>query len=176
MLKNMPSSKRKRAQHYEFAVSACLAGENCNFKGGNYLVGKLRDMVLSKIALPVCPEKLAGLPAPRGPFEIIGGGGRDVLLSNARVLSENGRDATSDFINGAKQALSIIKKHNIKKVILKTKSPSCSCDQIYDGTFSGSLIAGSGVFAQLLIQNEIAVYTQLNYLSGYKSKKSKKRP
>ena len=34
--------------------------------------------------------------------------------------------------------------------ILQSQSPICGVNQVYDGTFSGKLIPGSGVFAQAL--------------------------
>ena len=42
-------------------------------------------------------------------------------------------------------------------VILQSRSPSCGVKQIYDGSFTGKLIDGHGVFAELLIQNGINV-------------------
>ncbi|MBQ5375834.1 MAG: DUF523 domain-containing protein, partial [Lachnospiraceae bacterium] len=41
--------------------------------------------------------------------------------------------------------------------ILQSRSPSCGVKQIYDGSFSGKLIDGQGVFAQLLVENGIKV-------------------
>ena len=42
-------------------------------------------------------------------------------------------------------------------VILQSRSPSCGAKQVYDGSFSGKLIEGRGVFAQLLGDNGIKV-------------------
>ena len=42
--------------------------------------------------------------------------------------------------------------------MLKEKSPSCGCGQIYDGAFSRRLTAGDGVTAELLKAHGIAVY------------------
>ena len=41
--------------------------------------------------------------------------------------------------------------------ILQSRSPSCGVKQIYDGSFSGKLIDGQGVFAKLLVENGIKV-------------------
>ena len=41
--------------------------------------------------------------------------------------------------------------------ILQSRSPSCGAKQVYDGSFSGKLIEGRGVFAQLLGDNGIKV-------------------
>ena len=40
-------------------------------------------------------------------------------------------------------------------VILQSRSPSCGVKQIYDGSFTGKLIEGKGVFAELLAENGI---------------------
>ena len=42
--------------------------------------------------------------------------------------------------------------------VLEERSPSCGRGQIYDGTFSGTLMAGDGVTAELLAANGIPVY------------------
>ena len=41
--------------------------------------------------------------------------------------------------------------------VLKEKSPSCGCGQIYDGTFSRRLIAGDGVTVELFKAHGIVV-------------------
>ena len=42
---------------------------------------------------------------------------------------------------------------DIDLVILQSRSPSCGVKQIYDGSFSGRLIDGRGLFAQALLEN-----------------------
>ncbi|MFC1509633.1 DUF523 domain-containing protein [Candidatus Omnitrophota bacterium] len=99
--------------------------------------------------MPVCPEVLGGRKVPRTKTEIKGGGGEDVLDGTAKVLDENGKDVTSEFIKGALETLRIAKTNSIKKAILKSKSPSCGSGQIYDGSFKRRLIKGNGVTAAL---------------------------
>ncbi len=43
---------------------------------------------------------------------------------------------------------------------MKAKSPSCSNDKIYDGTFSQTLINGAGVSAKMLAENGIKVFNE----------------
>ena len=50
--------------------------------------------------------------------------------------------------------------------ILQSRSPSCGVKQIYDGSFSGELIEGRGVFAQLLLENGIEVL-DVEDIKGY---------
>lgn len=138
-------------------ASACLLGKKCRYDGearGNaemiklYREGKLK---------PVCPECLAGLKIPREPSEISGGDGRDVLKGNAKVIAQDGSDRTNEFIKGAEKTVDEALKNNAKKAYLKSKSPSCGLNRIYDGTFSGKLKEGCGVTAALLIDNGIEV-------------------
>jgi uncharacterized protein YbbK (DUF523 family) len=48
----------------------------------------------------------------------------------------------------------------IKLALLKARSPACGKGEIYDGSFSGTLVSGDGVAAQLLLENGIAVYSE----------------
>ena len=42
-------------------------------------------------------------------------------------------------------------------IILQSRSPSCGVKQRYDGTFTGKLVNGAGVAAQLLMENGFLV-------------------
>ena len=57
----------------------------------------------------------------------------------------------------AEEALRIAKENGIDLAILQSRSPSCGVKQIYDGSFTGKLIPGQGVFAQLLEKNGFRV-------------------
>ena len=48
----------------------------------------------------------------------------------------------------------------IEGAILKANSPSCGIGKIYDGTFSGTLTDGDGVFAGMLAAMGIEVITE----------------
>ena len=61
------------------------------------------------------------------------------------------------FREGAEEALRIAKENGIDLAILQSRSPSCGVKQIYDGNFTGKLIPGQGVFAQLLEKNGFRV-------------------
>ena len=138
-------------------VSACLLGINCRFDGGN---SKNKDAVehgQTHELIPICPEETGGLPTPRPPVEIVGGDGNDVIDGKAKVLTADSEDKTAEFLNGAQQALELAQTQGVKCVILKAKSPSCGCGEIYDGTFSGTLISGDGVTATLLKRHGIEV-------------------
>ena len=137
-------------------ISACLLGMKCAWDGQNiYKSDKVIRVLKSDALIPVCPEQLGGLKTPRIPQEIQGGTGEDILDKKCKVLNRNGEDVTKEFITGAEETLKIAKLLHVKEFIGKSKSPSCGCGQIYDGTFSQKLIAGDGVTTTLLKRNGI---------------------
>jgi len=142
-------------------ISACLLGTKCAWDGQDiYRSDKVIEFLNSETLIPVCPEQLGGLKTPRAPQEIQGGSGEDVLDGKCKVLNMNGEDVTQEFITGAEETLKIVKLFHIEQFIGKSRSPSCGCGQIYDGTFSRTLIDGDGVTTALLKRNEIRVVTE----------------
>ena len=65
---------------------------------------------------------------------------------------------TAEYRRGAEAALALCLQNGCKAAVLKEKSPSCGCGQVYDGTFSRRLIEGDGVTAELLKAHGVAVY------------------
>jgi uncharacterized protein YbbK (DUF523 family) len=142
-------------------ISACLLGIKCAWDGQDiYKSDKAIELSNSEMLMPVCPEQLGGLRTPRAPQEIQGATGEDVLDGKCKVLNINGEDVTQKFINGAEETLKIVKLFHIEEFIGKSRSPSCGCGQIYDGTFSRALIDGDGVTTALLKRNGIRVITE----------------
>lgn len=141
-------------------ISACLAGVNCKYNGGNNQKEGVQNLLKEGKAILVCPEQLGGLSTPRLPCEIVGGDGKDVLNHKAMVLNKNKEDHTFCFIKGAQETLKIAGLYGIKKAILKGKSPSCGSRSIYDGSFSNKIKSGIGVTAALLRQNGIKIYDE----------------
>ncbi len=152
-------------------VSACLLGTNCKYSGGNNFTPKVLELMKEHTLIPVCPEQLGGLTTPRKPVEIQEGDGTMVLAGHAKAMNSIGEDVTEQFVKGAHETLNIAKLYNCTAAILKAKSPSCGCGIIYDGTFSGKLKEGSGVTAQLLQDNKIAVMTDLDFEEKLRSLK-----
>ncbi len=138
-------------------VSSCLAGIPCRYDGGHKENRALKKMVESQVAIPLCPEMLGGLPAPRNPAEIVGGDGKDVWSGTAKVMDNSGTDVTEIYKEGARKTLEQLRELGVEQVILKEKSPSCGACQIYDGTFSGELKEGVGVTAAYLQLNGMQV-------------------
>ena len=124
-------------------VSACLAGENCKYNGGNNRSEKVLQLMTNNEVITVCPEQMGGLPTPRIPSEI-----RDGL-----VMARDGRIVDAQFRAGAAKCLEIALREKPDLIVLQSRSPSCGIKQRYDGTFSGTLVNGAGVTAQLLLEN-----------------------
>jgi len=121
-------------------VSACLAGKKCNYSGSDTPCPKVKALIDVGEAIAVCPEVLAGLPTPRESCE----------QHNGKIITKDGKDLTVVFERGAQLALQIAKEKQCTKAILKSYSPSCGSDEVYDGTFTHTIVQGNGVFAQLL--------------------------
>lgn len=145
-------------------LSACLAGVNCKYNGGSNLNPVFKEMINNGNVILVCPEELGGLPIPRSPSEISGGTGEAVLSGQARVINKEGEDVTSFYITGAEGAVTIARLTGVEQAILRRRSPSCGCGEIYDGTFSSKLQSGDGVAAALLKKHGIKVISDEEYL------------
>ncbi|EPR11990.1 DUF523 domain-containing protein [Ruminiclostridium papyrosolvens] len=141
-------------------VSACLAGLDSKYNGKSNYNEYIEKLVREGKAIMVCPEQMGGLPTPRDSCEIDCGDGRDVLSGKSNIIDSKGQNQTEKFLKGAEEALKVARLYNIKKAILKSKSPSCGVGKIYDGTFSGKLVKGNGVTAELLIRNGFEVITE----------------
>lgn len=139
-----------------YIISACLAGRDCKYNGGNNETAWVKNLIGKKKCVLVCPEDAGNLPTPRPPAERKG----------ERVVDKEGNDVTEAFIFGAEQSLVRAKKSSeilndeIELAILKSNSPSCGCGTIYDGSFSKKLIKGDGVFTELLKKKGIRVITE----------------
>ena len=121
-------------------VSACLLGENCKYNGGNNYNPAVAEFVKDKEVLPICPEMMAGMGCPRIPIEIVDG----------VLMDRDGNNVDAAMRKAVEQAMEMIRKEDIQCAVLQSRSPTCGVNQIYDGSFTGKLIGGSGVLAQAL--------------------------
>ena len=128
-------------------VSACLAGENCKYNGSNNRSEKVLRLMEENEVITVCPEQMGGLPTPRVPSEIC----------NGIDTAKEGRIVNAEFRAGAAKCLEIALREKPDLIVLQSRSPSCGVKQRYDGSFSGTLVEGAGVTAQLLMENGFRV-------------------
>lgn len=143
-------------------VSKCLAGAFCRYDGGTNLIPEIRRLVEEGLAVTACPEELGGLPTPRTPSERCG----------SLVLNREGQDVTSQFEAGAQAALQIALENGCETAVLKARSPSCGKGCIYNGQFTGELIVGNGVTAELFLRNGIDVLTEDEFVQQKNSASS----
>ena len=122
-------------------VSGCLLGENCKYNGGNNYNPRILEFLKDKEVISICPEMMAGMGCPRNPIEIVDG-----------VLTDcHGKNVDSLIRKSVMEIMERIRDEEIQCAVLQSRSPTCGVNQVYDGTFSGKLIPGSGVFAKSLI-------------------------
>ena len=140
---NHPDRFDEGTKRMKIMVSACLAGENCKYNGGSNRNEKVLRLIKDNEAIPVCPEQMGGLPTPRVPSEI----------KEGVVTARDGRSVDKEFRSGAAKCLEIALRERPDMIVLQSRSPSCGVKQRYDGTFTGTLMEGAGVTAQLLMEN-----------------------
>ena len=135
-------------------VSHCLLGEPCRYDGASRLDRQVLELhKAGHTLIPVCPEVLGGLDTPRAPAE---------LQPDGRVVNGNGEDVTAAYRAGAEAALRIAREQGCTLAVLKARSPSCGCGEIYDGTFTRTLKGGWGVAARLLLEAGVTVMDEEN--------------
>lgn len=142
-----------------YIVSACLLGCDCKYSGGNNHNEAVTQFTKEHKYIMICPETAGGLKSPRPPAEIV----------NGRVIDKEGTDVTEAFERGAGLSLKAAGDESeragepIEGAILKANSPSCGCGRIYDGTFTGTLTDGYGLFAALLKEKGIPLMTEEDF-------------
>lgn len=122
-------------------VSACLLGVRCTHDAGHERREAVTALGAAYRLVPVCPETAGGLPTPRPAAERCSGG---------RVRTADGTDVTDAYRRGADHAVRLAAATGAQGAVLKARSPSCGCHEIYDGTFTRTRVAGEGVTAAAL--------------------------
>lgn len=124
----------------KIVVSACLLGENCKYNGGNNDCPAAKAFIKDREVIPVCPEMEAGYGCPRTPIEIVDG----------VLYDKNGNNVDAPMRQAIVRILERLAGEEIECAILKSRSPTCGVRQVYDGTFTGTLVDGMGLFAQAM--------------------------
>ena len=135
-------------ENMRILISACLLGCQCRYDGAARQQPWVDALAGRHTLVPVCPEQLGGLPTPRPPAERQGD----------RVVTRDGGDVTDQYRRGAEETLRLYCLLGCEAALLKERSPSCGSGSVYDGTFTGTLMAGDGVSAELLKKHGVPVY------------------
>jgi uncharacterized protein YbbK (DUF523 family) len=98
----------------------------------------------------VCPETAGGLPTPRPAAEI---------QPSGAVVTAAGVDVTDAYERGAAQAVRVAEAAGAAGAVLKARSPSCGCHEVYDGSFSRTRVTGEGVTARALRETGLPVWS-----------------
>ena len=123
-------------------VSACLLGVRCNHRGEASPSEAVIALGRERRLVPICPETVGGLPTPRPAAE---------RQQDGAVRTAEGADVTDAYQRGADAAVALALAVGATEAVLKARSPSCGCHEIYDGTFSRVRVAGMGVTAAALV-------------------------
>ena len=132
----------------KIGISTCLTGDKVRYDGTDKKSEELLKFLKGHELIKICPEMAAGFPVPRESLEI----------KDGKVFSSSGKDVTKELRKGAEKCLEMLRDCDM--VILKERSPSCGVYQIYDGSFSGKLIDGHGIFTRLCLEHGIPVYSE----------------
>ena len=123
-------------------MSACLLGVACAHDGEGRPVEAVVALGRTHRLVPVCPETAGGLPTPRVAAER--------SSADGRVRTEAGVDVTDAYRRGAHHAVAVALATGATSAVLKARSPSCGCHEVYDGTFTRTRVVGEGVTAEAL--------------------------
>jgi len=142
-------------------ISSCLLGQPVRYDGQSK---EIQNPTLDRWRqqgrlVAVCPEVSGGLPVPRPAAEMDGLADK-ILTGNGFVKTADDEDVSRYFLCGAQHVLGLCWRENIRVAILKENSPSCGSTQVYDGSFSHTLISGAGITTTLLRQNGIHVFSE----------------
>ncbi len=132
----------QQAVKMKVLVSACIMGENCKYNGKNNRNDAVIAFLKDKEVVRICPELLAGMPIPRPCAELV----------NGVVTDDSGRNVDAAYRRAVELAMSGIRPEEFDLVILQSRSPTCGVNQIYDGSFTGRLVPGQGLFAKALME------------------------
>lgn len=141
------------------AVSACLLGVPCRFDGRSKPSSEVQQYLEEHEChvVKICPEVMGGLSIQHPPHE------QRVVEGCVHVVDAKGNDHTEAFEKGARAACDLACKAGCTHAILKAKSPSCGVGQVYDGSFTDTLVPGDGVAAKMLEEAGLVVATEKDF-------------
>ena len=132
----------------KIGISACLLGYKVRYDGTDKRNDEILKLLKGHELVAICPEFRAFFPIPHQALEI----------REDKVYTSGGEEVSEKLSAGARLCLDKVRDCDF--LILKQKSPSCGNGQIYDGTFSGKLISGKGIFTRICLEEGFRVYSE----------------
>lgn len=132
----------------KIGISACLLGQKVRYDGSDKYHPEIVKLLKGNDIISICPEVMSGFLVPHDPLEI-----RD-----NKVYSIKGEDVSNKIQKGSELCFQLIQDCDF--LILKTKSPSCGHNYIYDGSFSSKLIDGDGIFTRMCLANKMIIFNE----------------
>jgi uncharacterized protein YbbK (DUF523 family) len=129
----------------------------CNHQGEGSPSAAVRRLSDAHQLVPICPEVAGGLSTPRPAAE---------LQPDGRVVNERGDDVSDAYRRGAAAAVALADAVGASRAVLKARSPSCGCHEVYDGTFSRTRVVGEGITARALREAGLTVESEENVGHG----------
>ena len=146
-------------------ISSCLIGYPWRYDGSHKFNQELIDILKDHEIVHGCCEYLAPFKIPHLPIEI----------KDNQAYFSNGENITKQLQNGAEEVLKIYINNQCDFAILKSKSPSCGRDRIYDGNFNGQMVDGDGFVTRIFKQHHIKIFNEneIEEIKEYIKSKSK---
>ena len=132
----------------KIAVSACLLGDKVRYDGKDKLNKELVELLKNHDVIKICPEVASGFSIPRKPME----------MKDNKVINIDNQDLTKQLINGCNICLKMIDDCDF--LVLKSKSPTCGYQAIYDGSFTSTLTNKNGLFSQMVLDRGFTIYSE----------------
>lgn len=131
----------------------------CTHEGDGRVAHAVLALGRTHRLVPVCPETVGGLPTPRPAAE------RSIV--DGRVRTADGTDVTAAYEAGAGHALRLALATGADAAVLKARSPSCGCHEVYDGSFTRTRVPGEGVTAGALRTAGLEVVSEDDVAAGW---------
>lgn len=130
-------------------ISACLAGQNVRYDGGNSHDHFLTDTLGEYVEyVPVCPEVEFGFPVPRETIQLEGDPASPRLM---KTLARE--DITESMNKWAKARAARLDNENLCGFIFKSRSPSCGIERVKVHRAKGPPVRkGTGLFARAFME------------------------
>jgi uncharacterized protein YbbK (DUF523 family) len=81
-------------------------------------------------------------------------------------VTGDGEDVTDAYVRGADHAVALARAAGVGGAVLKARSPSCGCHEVYDGSFARVRVAGDGVTAAALRRAGVPVWSEEDVAAG----------